>query len=560
MRPSPRSVRWVVLPLALVGGVAAAQGVAEPHYWKQRQFFIPYQPNPQDPQAGKVDKVQLLLSRDGGLQWAVLQEAEPHVRGFSYHAATDGDYAFALRMADRRGKYWPEQIAQPLLRVVVDSAPPMLELSASLDATGQIVVRYEARDAKLKPETLRLEVQSDGGVWQRLGTGPPDVSQPDRLLGQLAWRPPTSGGRASFRASVDDAAGNSATTNAEASLISPVLDPATGPQLAPPSLTGWSPSGQVAALAEPQRQALEWPVGGAINSLASNRREAPSGGAGATDPFASRVDGADRGAPSLLTPGASTPAPPISNGGWVSSAPAAVANGVAEPPDHVDPTPWVNSLTFDVDYDIQTVGPWGVSKVELWGTRDGGNEWLSLGVDSDNRSPMRVTVPAQGVYGFRIAVDGGNGVTASKPQSGDRPEMSVGVDLAPPRAELRAAEPGQGSLTGHVIIRWSAEDEHLAARPAGLFSSASAEGPWTTIATDLDNTGEYVWRLGRDAPPRVFLRLEVRDAAGNVAVQQTREAVDLNLPRPTGRLRNVRPVQDEPERFRTAAGARSADR
>ena len=107
-----------------------------------------------------------------------------------------------------------------------------------------------------------------------------------------------------------------------------------------------------------------------------------------------------------------------------------------------------------------------------------------------------------------------------------------------------------------MIIRWAAADENLAARPVGLFYSTTAEGPWTTIATDLDNAGEYVWRLGRETPPRVVLRLEVRDLAGNVEVRQTPAAVDLNLPRPTGRLRNVRPVEGDPERYRTASGAR----
>jgi hypothetical protein len=136
--------------------------------------------------------------------------------------------------------------------------------------------------------------------------------------------------------------------------------------------------------------------------------------------------------------------------------------------------------------------------------------------------------------------------------------MSVGVDLQAPRAELQAAELGQGALAGTLVIRWSADDDRLAARPVGLFFGASAEGPWSTIATDLDNVGEYSWRLQRDAPPRVFLRLEVSDAAGNVAVQQSPTPVELNLPQPTGRLRSVRPVPVEPSRFRTAAGSRRA--
>jgi hypothetical protein len=593
---------------------------AEPHFWKQRVFFIPYQPTLAEREAGKMEKIQLLVSRDGGQQWAVLQEAEPHVRGFSYHAAADGEYAFAIRMVDRRGKLYPEQIAQPLLRVVVDTQPPALQLSASLNPSGQIDLRYEGRDTRLKPQSLRIEAQGENGQWQHIAAGPPDVNQPDRLLGQAAWRPPTTRAALKFRVAIDDAAGNQGTAVAEASLAGPVSSPSFGPSLGPslaapagadgPSLIGPSDDLQAttptATSASPRtptlsgRSSLEWPTN---NSLVADTHR--TGGAtppfqnvytsgaasGAAAPPAASAPGAQFNAndpiaaPSLLpatTPlgsalsgAAGVAAPALNNEGWTGARTPSVpiaspgAATFGPPPSSANAatgasgTPWVNSLTFDLDYDIQTVGPWGVAKVELWGTKDGGRVWQSLGLDQDNRSPMRVTVPAQGVYGFRIVVDGGNGVAAPTPQAGEQPELIVGVDMSAPQAELRAPELGQGPLAGHVLVRWSVADSNLAPRPIGLFYSASAEGPWTTIATDLDNAGEYAWRLGRDAPPRVFLRLEARDEAGNVAIQQSPAAVDLNLPRPTGRLRNVRPVQSQnetdPDRYRTASGARPAE-
>jgi hypothetical protein len=614
----PLVVAWaIVVASSVLPNLAHAQ--AEPHYWKQRVFFIPYQPTLAERDAGKIEKIQLLVSRDGAQQWAVLQEAEPNVRGFSYHAAADGEYAFAVRIVDRRGKLYPEQIAGPLLRVVVDTQPPALQLTASLNPTGQIDLRYEGRDARLKPQSLRIEAQDASGQWQRIAAGPPDVNQPDRLLGQAAWRPPTTSAALKFRVAVDDAAGNQGTAFAEASLVGPVTSPSFGPSLGPtlappagadgPSLIGPSdnlqattPTATSPAMtqAPPGRSSLEWPTS---NSLVADAHRAggstppfqnvytsgPASGAGsppATSAGAQFNANEPIAAPSLLpataplgsafSGAASGAAPALNSEGWTSAAASSVpraSSGAAtfgpplstpaNPPAGASGTPWVNSLTFDLDYDIQTVGPWGVAKVELWGTKDGGRVWQSLGLDQDNRSPMRVTVPAQGVYGFRIVVDGGNGVAAPIPQAGEQPELIVGVDMSAPQAELRAPELGQGPLAGHVLVRWSATDSNLAPRPIGLFYSASAEGPWTTIATDLDNAGEYAWRLGRDAPPRVFLRLEARDEAGNVAIQQSPAAVDLNLPRPTGRLRNVRPVQSQneadPDRYRTASGARPAE-
>ena len=42
--------------------------------------------------------------------------------------------------------------------------------------------------------------------------------------------------------------------------------------------------------------------------------------------------------------------------------------------------------------------------------------------------------------------------------------------------------------------------------------------------------------------PQLYLRLEVRDEAGNVAVHETAQPVIIDQSRPTARLRGVRPV------------------
>jgi hypothetical protein len=230
---------------------------------------------------------------------------------------------------------------------------------------------------------------------------------------------------------------------------------------------------------------------------------------------------------------------------------APVESGHAEPVRN-ESVQWINSLTVDVDYDLQTIGPWGVAKVELWATPDGGQTWKSLGVDSDNRSPFRATLPGPGVYGIRIVVEGVNGTPAPRPQAGDQPEMSLGVDIQPPRAEIVGAKVGQGEFADHLIITWSASDEQLGNRPVTLLVSEDAQGTWSTIAADLPNTGVHRWRLMREPPQKLFLRLEVRDLAGNVATYQTPSPLVLILPQPTGRLRSVRPVTEDVGRFRTA--------
>ena len=52
---------------------------------------------------------------------------------------------------------------------------------------------------------------------------------------------------------------------------------------------------------------------------------------------------------------------------------------------------------------------------------------------------------------------------------------------------------------------------------------------------ELHNTGRYAWQPAPDVPPNVYLRLTVRDTAGNKAVAQTADAelIDLSVPEVT---------------------------
>jgi hypothetical protein len=202
----------------------------------------------------------------------------------------------------------------------------------------------------------------------------------------------------------------------------------------------------------------------------------------------------------------------------------------------------IGSRTFALEYDLEDVGHWGVSKVELWGTRDGGKSWRLFAQDDDQRSPLAVTVDEQGQYGFRIVVEGADGSTAPRPQPGDAPELWVAVDLRQPVAELTAIERGEGNSGDQLILHWRAEDDNLEARPISLYYSSRPNGPWSVVATNLQNTGQYAWRIERHVPERFYLRLEARDAAGNRAAFCTREPIEFAAPAPTASLNSAESI------------------
>ena len=202
----------------------------------------------------------------------------------------------------------------------------------------------------------------------------------------------------------------------------------------------------------------------------------------------------------------------------------------------------VNSRTFDLEYEVDSVGPSGVGRVELWGTSDGGQTWRRFTAVSDKHSPLRANVTEEGVYGFRVVVANGAGFGGKPPVAGDQPDLWIGVDLTKPTARIVSAQQGVESEAGQLIISWQADDKMLAARPVSLMFSQSRGGPWSPIAAGLENTGRYAWPIDNRTPPKLFLRLEVRDEAGNVGVHETTEPVIIDQSRPTVRVRSVRPV------------------
>jgi hypothetical protein len=201
-----------------------------------------------------------------------------------------------------------------------------------------------------------------------------------------------------------------------------------------------------------------------------------------------------------------------------------------------------NIQQFNLDYAVDAVGPEGVEKVELWVTRNAGRDWDLWGVDEDRQSPLLVEAEAEGIYGFRVVIVGRNGLASQTPRAGDLADLWVGVDTTKPVAEITSAAYGSDQYAGHLDIRWTATDASLGNRPVSLLFSDSRSGPWTTLAAGLPNTGQYHWRVDWRVPEKFFLRLEVRDEAGNLCTHQLDRSISSAGLVPRGRIRGIAPL------------------
>ncbi|MCA9177742.1 MAG: hypothetical protein KDB14_24920 [Planctomycetales bacterium] len=239
---------------------------------------------------------------------------------------------------------------------------------------------------------------------------------------------------------------------------------------------------------------------------------------------------------------APTTAPPTPASPRVATAPEATAAVAAALPAGIRPQ-WSNRMRFSIDYQIDSILPEHVGDVELWATSDGGATWSKWGSDPDHISPVSIKIEEEGVYGFQVVVVSRRGMASPTPRAPSDADVWIGVDVTPPLAELTSAQrAAEVAHAGRLEIRWTASDQQLGDHPVTLMYSAAPGGPWTPITSDIENLGRYLWQPTADTPQSVYLKLVVRDAAGNVTEHVSPAPVTLESLRPRANIRTMQPA------------------
>ncbi len=573
----------------------AASAAPVPIYWRQTLFSIPFHLDRPDGVHPEPVEVQLHVSPDRGVHWDNWRQAPPQKGYFLFKAGADGEYWFDVRTLDRSGQIRPQGPHTPKLIVIVNTLPPKVQLTARRGDAGQITAAFRIEELYPKLDSLAIESRlAPTAGWQTVPVGPQNVrSNNAEHTGEVTWYPQNAGGTMEIRLRIQDMAGNPAESHAQvivpaaagglANPVRPALGavaaippgtnplgprtpiwPAATPTPASPAPETTNPSPVGAAKAAGPRQPLgpptgrtPWPAENASLASTDSARPAASQNDPGRDSVAIRVNspvanqfvaGQQAGPPAAP----SAPANPFE--GFRASRPTGPATTVTGPvtsvaaAGDVGPPPgvklrWINKRVFTLDYDTRVMGGRTNVPVELWGTRDGGRSWQSFGRDPKGRSPMLVTVPDDGIYGLRMVIQNDPGMVGRPPLSGEVPGIWIGIDLTRPVGRITAAQQGAGRDGNKLFIAWEASDNReLAARPISLSYSEQLGGPWTPIASDLENSGRYAWQLTGGLPQRIYLRLEVHDAAGNMGVYETPEPVPLNLSSPAAPLRDLRPL------------------
>ena len=459
-----------VLALVAAAGDAGPPNVSNslpaPIATRQTLFAIPFKVDKGLSHASEPVEVQLYFSSDFGGTWHLYQQVPPSRNRFLFQAKGDGEYWFLIRTLDRAGQIRPRQGNLPGLRVVVDTNPPELKLEAFRAGGGQITARWRVADPNLNLESLKIQYRPAGTTaWQTLAIDRHVMAvQGITRFGEVSWWPQAAGGRLEIRAEVADTAGNSTVTHAQVaqepsspSSLGTSLGPSVATQPArPPGLTERHPSPDAATPGLTERHpspAVATPVQTERQPLAPAATPAaavpvtPSATPAMTPPSGDAVPPTE----GPMIPGFSAAQPPTSAVAMTVNPPFGneyvepVAAGVANRPDprlsDGRRPRMVDSRVFELEYKVDSVGPSGVRRVELWGTLDGGRTWTSFGVPKQIKSPLVVGVQHEGLYGFRVAVQNGAGVWSGRPRPGDPPDVWVGVDLTKPSVHIRDVRP-----------------------------------------------------------------------------------------------------------------------
>jgi hypothetical protein len=512
---------WTMACLLTVANAGPNTGPVETFYINHRAFQVPI--GIADPKLpAHIKEILLYVAEPGGKDWHITGRATPPKDSFEYRASDDGAYWFRMSVIDvETGK---ENASLPRL-IVVDTVKPLLRLQSAERQGDEVLVRWELIEKNPNWASLKLEyLPSDapGALWSSVKVAAPES-------GQATFH--VDGPVVAVRMSVADLAKNESipvelpvknggmgVAAAGGTGLPPLTDNATAPGPLPPPVAdrGWSPT----------------PPGAAVVPRAPGRTAADTPDAGRS------------GRPSVVAAAAT-------EAGGVA---APVATPPRTPRGPLPPVQMVKKRQVTIDYEVTKYGPSGIKSVELYVTRDDGRTWqrcdgednITVPLPGDGRGALAsfkrsltVELQADGLYGFYLVVRSGAGLGKPPPQSGvDAPQIRIEVDTTAPKADLFEPRP-HPTRRDSLVLNWTASDNKLGPTPITLQWAERPDGDWQTIGgNELPNTGEYVWQVPANVPPHVFLRLLVRDLAGNESVAQTAQPilVDLNEP-------EVKPLQ-----------------
>jgi hypothetical protein len=547
--------------------------------------------------ADEISEMILYVSTNEGRDWAPASRISAGKTDFVFFATRDGPHWFRVAYVNKAGKQDPDEksiLTLPAEWIMVfDRRQPVIRSIQAQRQGDEVQVKWEIDEENPDPKGFRLEYQAKGGAdsWTPI----PAAFAP---AGQARVRPGNNLAlvvRLTMRDLANnqsyaqtEIAGDIATTSFNSGNTSAIL-PGPGQIGATPTLPVQIPIQPPVVKPEQPFKFPPMPTQDVLNHNVQSIGPPKDMGAVAPPPPLGPlppiggIENIGAGLPPYrekVLPKATVIADsrvqaPIEGHAYdppADAGPATTARG-HKLPDLI----YVNDHHVTLEYELKRVGPSGVGGIEIWLTKNDGASWEPYAKANDaggedvvgrqkrtfefldkNDRPF-----ADGIFGLTLVVKNRAGLSR-EPRPGDVPEMRIEIDSQKPLAILYqpSADPQNPE---NVLLKWTARDKNLAPAPIQLEYAEKPEGPWRPIKLDLENkgryagssvtinngvaavkeviTGDYSWKVPSPFPVQVYLRIRVRDKAGNEQIAATRDAQFVDLVVPTGALITAHPTR-----------------
>jgi hypothetical protein len=496
---------------------------------------------------GEISELRLFVSSDHGKNWPQEAVVSPDKDAFVFHAPADGEYWLRVAAVNKQGKQDPENIytvpPEKTHKIIIDTLKPLVRIASAQRAGEEVTVAWEIQEEYPDLQSLKVEYRpadAPPGQWSSVPVG-------RQLVDQVRLRPGTSG-PLFVRVQMKDLAGNLSFAQAE------VPGPGGITAASFKANTADSPASTTAPPPAPiETMSTEVKPAPKAEGKAEGKAEAPP----PTDPFPASA--------SPPTPSVPIPPPPVTAPAAASarepeakvvarsdSAPTPRPPAPASPMDATHAgLPVISRLVNSprdvvLQYKLNRVGPSGIGSVELYLTDNDGHTWQRYAEDTavsqlaaGGTYQRTVDLPdGDGVYGFRIVIKSRAGRGRAVPVAGDLPELRIEVDTTKPEAVLLEPRPDPKKRDA-LVLQWRVKDRNLEDKPITLEYADQLDGKWETIVTNYRDTPDgYSWQVPQ-GKVSVYLRLRVRDKAGNEAIAVTSEPQLVDLSEPEGQLIDV---------------------
>ncbi|MBK9127675.1 MAG: tetratricopeptide repeat protein [Phycisphaerales bacterium] len=174
--------------------------------------------------------------------------------------------------------------------------------------------------------------------------------------------------------------------------------------------------------------------------------------------------------------------------------------------------------TRDVRIDYAMAAGSGPCEVELWVSRDGGQNWEPVQARSPATGTLRFAAPQDGRYDFFLVLTGEAGASGPAPRRGTPPTLSIVVDTLPPILQVHRVAPHREGAGLVLAIDATLIEEHASAAGLRVFYRTDAASDWIDGGPAGNAAGQLRWSVPATlTAPSCDLHLVATDRAGNRA-------------------------------------------